>query len=195
MVRLTSGLSQLGGSAESDEGLRSIRLRALRGAIGGKFQAGDAAGAIGAIFERQRAAVPFGDLAAQHESDAGAPRLGSEERDEEIGGARKARAFVRDPDFEHGAIAPPSGLHAAVGGQRSVGGVAQQVDQHLLELIGIALNGEVRPRNDFHGNARFEARRPQHACGYIERLQLRTRQLGETRVGADEAAEAFGCAM
>ena len=37
-----------------------------------------------AVLERQRAAVVLGDLAAQHEADAGAARLGGEERHEQI---------------------------------------------------------------------------------------------------------------
>src|ERR1700728_4416335 len=55
------------------------RLEALHSALGGQPQTGHATGAIGAILQGQRAAMPFGDLAAQYQADAGASGLGGKE--------------------------------------------------------------------------------------------------------------------
>src|SRR5215203_154401 len=57
--------------------------------LGRECEAGAAAARIVAIFERQRAAVTFGDLPAQHQPDAGAALLGGEERHEQVRGIRK----------------------------------------------------------------------------------------------------------
>lgn len=48
----------------------------------GQAEAGDAAGHVGAILERQTASMVFGDLATEHEADAGTFGLRGEERHE-----------------------------------------------------------------------------------------------------------------
>ena len=75
--------------------------------------------------------------------------------------------------------------------KRGVGRIAQQVDQHLLQLIGIALHRELRAGLHLHREPRFETDRAPHRGGHFERLQLRARQLRQARVGADEAAQAL----
>jgi hypothetical protein len=52
----------------------------------GQGQAGFAAGAFGGVLESQGAAVGFGDLAAEHQSDARAVGLGGEEGHKKVGG-------------------------------------------------------------------------------------------------------------
>ena len=104
----------------------------------------------------------------------------------------QARAFVRHPDLQHGAVAPPADrAPGRSGGQRGVGGVAQQVDEHLLELIGVAVHGHLRPRLHSTGTrvSKLTARRTSGAD--LQRLQLRAGQLGQPRIGADEPAEAL----
>ena len=56
---------------------------------------------VAAILERERAAVAFGDLTAQHQPDTGSAGLGREERDEEVAGVLQSRPFVLDPHFQH----------------------------------------------------------------------------------------------
>ena len=68
-----------------------------------------------AVFERERAAVVFGDLAAEHQADAGALRLSGEKRDEEILETGDAGAVVLDRDFEHAAIEVPGQADARFG--------------------------------------------------------------------------------
>ena len=94
--------------------------------------------------ERQRAAVRFRDLAAEHETDARSLRLGREERHEQIRRVRQARPLIFDVDRYAMAVLLPSHAHGAAGFERRVDGVAHQVDQQLLELIGIGLHGDRR---------------------------------------------------
>ena len=95
--------------------------------------------------ERQRPAVRLGDLPAQHQADARSAGLGGEERHEQVGGLRRARALVVDPDVDAARRVPPADRDArAAGVERRVGGVAQQVDQQLLDLV--AVGGERRRR-------------------------------------------------
>ena len=54
--------------------------------------------------------------------------------------------FVVDPEIEHPSVARPADRDAAAGLERRVDGVAQQVDQQLLELIGVGADREVRAR-------------------------------------------------
>src|ERR1035437_2331479 len=152
-------------------------------------QPGNAAGRLGPILQGEGAGVAFGDLPTQHESDARSSRLGREERDEQIGRSGKARAVVGHPDLDHGAVAAPARPNRAVRGQRRVGRVPKEVDQRLLDLVRVALDGDGRARLHLDRNARFEAGGAAHAFGDAQRL--RTRQLRQARVRADETAEAL----
>jgi len=55
---------------------------------------GFAAAPVGAVLQREGAAVGFGDLAAEDQADSLASRLGGEERDEEVRGVGNTGAFV-----------------------------------------------------------------------------------------------------
>src|ERR1019366_4009868 len=147
-------------------------------------QAGDAAGGFGAILQGEGAGVAFGDLPTQYEADARCSRLGREERDEQIGRSGKARAVVGHPDLDHGAIAAPARPNR-------VGRVAKEVDQRLLDLVRVALDGDGRARLHLNRDARFEAGRAAYALGDAQRLWLRTRQLRQARIRTDETAEAL----
>jgi len=63
-------------------------------------QAGDATGAVGAVFQGEGAAVVLGDLAAEDEADAGAGGFRREERHEEVPGIGDAGAIVGDSDLK-----------------------------------------------------------------------------------------------
>src|SRR5215471_18825610 len=64
----------------------------------GQSNACDAASTVTPVLQREDAAVRFGDLATEHEPDAGSRRLRGVERDEQVGGRRETGAFVRDLD-------------------------------------------------------------------------------------------------
>src|ERR1019366_5377842 len=72
----------------------------------------DAAARAVAFDERERAAVVFGDLAAEHQTDATALRLGREEGHEQIGRVRDAGAVVVADDFDGAGTLRPRESHA-----------------------------------------------------------------------------------
>ena len=126
-------------------------------------QARDAAAVALAVLERQRAAVRLGDLPRQHEPDARAARLRREERHEEVRRVRQPRPVVGDPDLEPGrrrassrAATPPCVSSAASGG------VAHEVDEELLELVGVGRRTSGGARDDADGQPRLEARDAAH---------------------------------
>src|SRR5687768_12832460 len=84
---------------------------------------------IGAVLECECAAVAFSDLSAQGETDARSSRLRREERHEQVAGALKPRPFILDANDQHTVLRRPARSDAAPGFERSIGRVAQQVDQ------------------------------------------------------------------
>ena len=79
---------------------------------------------------------------------------------------------------------------AAAGLERRVDRVADDVDQQLLELIGIGRRSERRRRRQPPPAAAFPARRSgATSAADCERPPLRLGQSRELRVGAQEAAE------
>jgi len=150
-----------------------------RAALRGQTEAGDAAGAVGAVFQGEGAAVALGDLTAQDEANAGTAGFGGEEGDEEVGGAGETGAFVFDPNFDHVAVAEPADGDAAFGDQRGVGGVAEEVDEDLLELVGVALNRDGLSSVDLDLKAGLEADGAIDAGGDVEGLKLGAREFRE----------------
>src|SRR5690606_14184825 len=99
------------------------------------------------IVERDRSAVVLDDLPREHEADPGAGRLRREERHPEIVRSRDPGAVILDLRHEHAAgFAPPNSNAALLPGR--LDGILQQVDQHLLDLIGIDRDRDRRPRLD-----------------------------------------------
>ena len=68
----------------------------------GEPEEGAAAAGVGAVLERERAAVRFGDLAAEHQADARAAGLGGEERHEQVGGVRQPGPSSSTDDLDAG---------------------------------------------------------------------------------------------
>src|SRR5947208_17078509 len=67
------------------------------------------------VFQRETAAVGFGNLAAQRQPDARSARFGGEERHKQIRGGGKSRPFVLNPYFQLRAGPPPADLHLSFG--------------------------------------------------------------------------------
>src|SRR5712691_7616130 len=93
-----------------------------------------------AVFQGQAAAVSLGDLAAQHKADAGAAGLGGEEGHKKVGSVRQSGAFVIHPDFQVAGVLLPAELHGSAGFQRSIGGIADQIDEELFDLVAVGRN-------------------------------------------------------
>src|SRR5437899_10045948 len=105
-----------------------------------KRDASPAPGAVAAILKGQGAAVGLGDLTAEDKSNPRTAGFGGVERDKQVGRARKARPSVFNPHFKVSAIFPPAHFHAASRFERGIHGVAQQVDEELVELVAISPN-------------------------------------------------------
>jgi hypothetical protein len=91
--------------------------------------------------------VAFGDLPGQHQADAGAAGLGGEEGHEQVVAAGQAQALVEHFDQHLAALAAGAQLDPPAG-QAGLGGVLDQVDQRLLQLVGIGgerISGRARP--------------------------------------------------
>ena len=103
----------------------------------------------------------LGDLTAQDEPDPGALRLRGEERHEEIGRLRDARAVVFDEKLHAAARPAPAESHvrrrsSGLGArgpllERRFDGVFHEVDDELLDLRRIARQREIRAREKLHG--------------------------------------------
>src|SRR5581483_10438687 len=101
------------------------------------MQVGSAAAGVGAVGQSEIAAVGFRHLPAEYQSNSGASLLGGEKGDEEVGGIGNPRTIVLDKDIHALWVGRPADAHAATGLQRGVDGIANQVDEHLLDLVGI----------------------------------------------------------
>ena len=106
--------------------------------------------------------------------------------------ARNARAFVLDPDFQLPAGLQPIDFHASFGLQRGIGGVVEQIDQQLFQLVAVGLNQDVGAGEQHDRNARFKTRYPPDERLDFQRLQFWRRQARQARVSLHEAAESVG---
>ena len=77
----------------------------------------------------------LGNLPAQDQPDARPRRLGREERHEEVTRIGQARTFIVDMDLEQTPLVRPRDRDAPAGLERGIDGVANRVDEQLLELI------------------------------------------------------------
>src|SRR5678815_3150610 len=141
-------------------------------------QQGLATGSVLAVLDGQRAAMGFCDLAAEHQPDAGATRLRREERDEQVRDIGKPRAFILNEQVDVRRVLLPAYPHAAARFQRRIGGVSHQVDEKLLYLVPVGLDGHARAGGKLHTQTRLESRDPAQQDADVERLQLR---LGQSR--------------
>src|SRR5690606_6914798 len=140
----------------------------------------DAAGRVRAVLERDRAAVVLDDLARQHEPDAATAGLGREERHPEIVGAGEPRAVVLDLRDERALLHPPAYAHAPFRAG-SLDGVLDQVDQHLLDLIGVDLEQDGRRLCDLDALP-VQRRGAPYERAEVGRAARRPRQAREPRI-------------
>ena len=126
----------------------------------------------------------------------GSARLGGEERHEQVVGVRQAGAFVVDRELErrrHRARHPrPADADAARRLGRRVDRVLEQVDQQLLDLVGVGLDGQVGPALDGDRAPLVEPRHPFDQRPDAHRPRARRRQARQLRVGGHEAAQRLG---
>ncbi len=68
--------------------------------------------------------------------------FGGEKRHEQIRGIGKPGAFIAHPNDEVRVLEVPAHAYPAAGFERGVGCIAHEVDQQLLDLIRIGLDGD-----------------------------------------------------
>lgn len=117
---------------------------------------GFAAAAVGAVLQRERAAMSFGDLPAEDQADAGAPGLGGEKRNKQVCGIGNAGTFIEHGQIEIGIAAGPFHAHATVQFLSGVDGVAEQIDEQLFELVAIRLQADIGAGRKLYGDTAFE---------------------------------------
>ena len=101
---------------------------------------------VGAVLERQRAAVRFGDLPAQHQADARAPGFVVKNGTNRFAGVRQPGPFVVDPELERRGPSRAASRRATPPPVSSAASTAlrTQVDQQLLELIAVGAGSSRR---------------------------------------------------
>ena len=144
------------------------------------------------VLEGERAAVRFGDLPAEHETNARTRGFGREERYEQVGIVGQAGSLIVDPQLERAPSALPADRDAAAGFQRCVDRVVEQIDQELLQLIGIGSNRHFGTGLDRDPEPRLHAGDAAHERGHIDAVDARGGQLRQARVGGGEPTEGVG---
>src|SRR5229473_5420202 len=183
-----------GGAAVSRRPVRGLFVCLGRGSTRAQRQPQPRTGAraVAPVLERQRSLVQLRDLAAQREPDAGPLRLGGEEGDEEVRSVRDARPFVEHRHLDVGGSRAPGHGHAAARLQRGVHRVAHQVDEELVELVGVRLDADLGPGRDADREALLQRRDPPHPFLHLDLPQPRRRQPRQPRVAGHEARERLG---
>src|SRR5579862_3604091 len=109
-----------------------------------------------AAFEGKGSAVGFRNLAAEHQADSRALRLGGEERNKEIGGGGRAGPVVLHPHFQNMNVLLPSHFDVTTRYQSRFHGVLHQVDHKLLHLVAVGSNGKLGAGHQSHLQSVFQ---------------------------------------
>src|SRR5258708_15919353 len=109
----------------------------------------DTALMVGPVLQRERSAMGLDDLARQNESDARALGLRRKERHEEIRALGKTGTLVLDEDDRRSVLPDPPGPDSSARDERGIHRVANDIDQHLFQLVTVGL--------DRHGLSRITA--------------------------------------
>src|SRR5579864_3165859 len=106
---------------------------------------GFAAFSVGAIVQRNTAAMSLGDLPAKSQADAGPTGLGGEEGHEQVRRIGDSGTFVLHEEMEPTSVSGPADSDFPAILERGVNRVADQINQQLLELVGVGFQCDVRP--------------------------------------------------
>src|SRR5256885_17178002 len=124
-----------------------------------------------AIAECEIAAMCRGDLTREREPDAGAARLGGIEWNEQVGRIREPGSLVTHPDNQLSVMLLPPDLNRAASFERRIDSVPHQVDQQLVELPSIGVDGHVGPAADCDGTSRLERNYAPHPVRHHHRFE------------------------
>ena len=134
----------------------------------------------------------FDDLPGQDQADAAAAGFGGEEGHEQVLGLGQTRAIVFDFDQRMAGLFADADTRAAAGLQGGFGGVLAEVDQCLLDLVGVGVECQFRQRADADRATLFQACNPAHQRRQFHLALVRRRQAGQSRVRGHEAGQRFG---
>src|SRR5438093_924179 len=130
--------------------------------------------------------MSFSNLPAQNQSNPGPARLGGKEGNEQVRRIGQAWTFIDHPYIEVRAFPRPAHLNRAAGFQRRIRRIADQVDQQLLQLVGVGRYDRVRPFRDVDLHACLKFHRSAYPFRYVYRQQLRLWQPCQLRVRRHE---------
>src|SRR5579872_4618389 len=122
-------------SAES-----TVRWRTAYDCALGQLQFGFTSASGCAVFQKQSAAVRLGNLPAQNKPDSTAIGFGRKKWNKKIRAIGDARSLIPNKNGSKSLPHLPGDLYSAVRLQRSIHGIAHQIDQSLFNLIGIGVH-------------------------------------------------------
>ena len=79
--------------------------------------------------------------------------------------------------------------------KRSIDGVSQEIDEHLLELIGVSIEKNLRAMVKLHDHALLEMHDAFDELCELNEFKLRRRQLGKEPVGLHKAVQRVSAAF
>lgn len=136
------------------------------------------------------------NLLGEGETNAAAGRLGGIEGDKQVFGIGDARSAVLNVDDDGGVLVAPGNVDGfGLGGERSVDGVAQKVDKHLLELVGVGIQDDGWAWFKMDMQALLEENNAIEQRAEGDGPELWWGELGEEAIGLDEAVEGVGAAL
>src|SRR6266403_4455084 len=110
----------------------------------------------------------FGDLAGQHQSNTRTRSLGGKERHKQVRSACESWSFIANPNFNLTVVLAPTNLHRPLRFDGSIRRIPHKVYQELFQLNVVALDHQVRSRNDIDRQTRFQTRHPLHQLAYVQ---------------------------
>ena len=134
----------------------------------------------------------LGNLAAEHKADTRTAALCCKERHKKIRGIGEARPFIPDDDGNARRRLLMHHEHPAACFLRRIHGVANEIDQRLFKLVGIALDGERRPFLEKQVHAGLQLHDAMQQSVDFHRGELGGGELRQPGIGAHEPAERLG---
>ena len=133
--------------------------------------------------------MSFGDLPAENKTYARATGLRCEERNEQVCCIGKARAIIENPNIKQCALPGPANLNAAAILKRGIRAISHQIDQQLLQLIGIRRNDYLRTLLEADLDASLKLYGSADPLRYVLGQQLWLRQSSKLGVRGHETSE------
>ena len=130
--------------------------------------------------------MSFGNLTGEHQAHTRAAWLRRKERHEQVGGVSETGPVVLHPHVHSVPRHAPTDTHAALGLEGCVDRVPQQVDEKLVELVGITLDADVGSSDDLDAQPLLEGHRARDPRWDVDLRKCRRWKMGKTRVRGHE---------